>query len=218
MRFEKLTQMITPNEFQKKRNIMLSYHNEVEEQFYEVLRTIPLENDDEVFSPKLYNILQNSSVQVENMLRLLCDRFELDYGTDRKFPVYYKLLNNDNIFKIQRLALIKKQDTFYPLEIQDGLETPFWWTAYNRSKHQLPDGFKEGNLKNTLYALGASYAVHCMAYYAQNASNDFLDSKRWDNLSITFNADGELIRSPYPPLPKSNLFYYSSRYLRGAQL
>lgn len=197
---------------------MLSYHNEVEEQFYEVLRTIPLENDDGVFSPKLYNILQNSSVQVENMLRLLCDKFELHYGNQTKFPVYYKLLNKDNIFKIQRLFLIKKQNILYPFEMLDDLGNPFWWSAYNRSKHKLPDGFKEGNLKNTLYALGASYAIHCMAHYARYAPNDFLDSKRWQDAMASFNDDGELIKNDFTNLPKSNLFYYASAYIRGAQL
>ena len=143
MKLENLTQVISPYVFQKKRNIMLNYHIEVEQQFQEVLRTIPLENDDHVFSPRLYNILQNSCVQVENMLRLLCDKLELHYEKP-KFPEYYKLLNS--ILKIQRIALIKKQGTLYPLEIQEGLETPFWWTAYNKSKHELPDGFVQGNM------------------------------------------------------------------------
>jgi hypothetical protein len=213
-----MTIILTPREFQKNRNIMLSYHNELEEQFNEITRTIPLENDDTVFSSKLYNVLQNSSVQVENMLRLLCDKFELNYGDKRKFPVYYKLLNENNILKIQRIALIKKQDTFYPLEIQDGLETPFWWTAYNKSKHDLPDGFKQGNLKNTIYALGASYAVHCMAYYAQYASKEFLINNRWTHLPVTFTGDGELVKSAYPLLPKSDLFYYSSMYVPRGEL
>ena len=210
MKLEKLTQIITPDEFQKKRNTMLDYHMEVEQQFFEVLRTIPLENHATVFSPKLYNILQNSCVQVENMLRLLCDKFEL-HNERRKFPIYYKLLYN--ILRDQCITLIKPQGSIYPFKITDNSESPFWWTDYNKSKHELPEGFRQGNLGNATYALGASYAVHCMAYFAQNASEQFLDSSRWDNLPVSYNSDGELIRYSYPPLPKSDLFYYSSRYV-----
>lgn len=215
MKLEKLTQVITPYVFQKKRNIMLSYYVEVEQQFNEILRTIPLENDDSVFSPKLYNILQNSCVQVENMLRLLCDRFELHYEK-RKFPEYFRLLNN--ILEVQSITLIKKQGGFHPFHIVDNSESPFWWIHYNKSKHELPEGFMQGNLINTIYALGASYVLHCMAYYAQNASKHFLDIKRWDNLPVQFTGDGELVKYPYPPLPKSDVFHYSSRYVEGAEI
>lgn len=211
--------MITPREFQQKRNQMLNYYFEIENEFNEITRIIPLENESNTFSPKLYSILQNSCVQVENMLRLLCDKFQLDYRDKRNFPKYYEMLNKNGVLKQQRIAMEKKHETLYPFDLQDGSETPFWWSSYNKTKHNLPDGFKQGNLRNTIYALSAGYAIHCMSYYAQYSSEQILNKEKWHYTDVIYIEDGKLARNNLDPLPKSDLFYYSSRFNeRGATL
>ncbi|NOS61777.1 MAG: hypothetical protein HOO66_01865 [Nitrosarchaeum sp.] len=211
-------------QFQLKRNRMLNFYYDIETQFIELTRIIPLDNTDDTYSPRLYSILQMSCGQVENMLRLICDKFGFKYtnpdkqNTKPNFFSYYNPINKNGILSTQWI-LLKKIDfrdiskSYSPLELQSE-RAPFWWTGYNETKHDLPDGFKQGNLKNTLYALCAVYSIHCMAYYAQHIEKPdiFLDKKNWVNLSVSYTGDGELIMDSLTPLPKSKLFYCGTRF------
>ena len=51
----------------------------------------------------------------------------------------------------------------------DGYETPFWWTAYNKVKHERTSKYKEGqtnyvraNLKNLITAMAALYVLESL--------------------------------------------------------
>lgn len=204
--------MLTPREFQKQRSQMLDFYYVTEREFLELIEIIPLDNEPQTYSPKFYNILQSSCGQVENLMRMICDVFDLKHQDD-DFPEYRKLLNNNGIVDLQWIVLIKTQDAFHPFEIEKEKETPFWWRGYNRTKHKLPEGLKQGNLKNTIFALGATFTLHYMAYYAQRERNkdDFLNYNRWYNEDIAYTGDGELIYYKHD-LPKSKLFYCATRY------
>lgn len=217
--------MLTPMQFQLKRNRILNIYYDIETQFIELSRIIPIDNDDQTYSPRLYNILQMSCGQVENMMRLICDKLGIDYLNPDKpnwkpnFPAYYKKINENNILSIQMIALreidIKETTrTYHPFELVSNEHTPFWWTAYNNTKHDLPEGYRQGNLKNTLHALSAVYSIHCMAYYVQHVDTkeSFLDRSHWWGDTASYTGDGELISSQFDPLPKSELFYSCTRF------
>ena len=71
--------MLTPRMFQIQRNRMLNFYYVNEDQFMDLVKIVPLENHPSTFSPILYNILQSTCSQVENMMRLLCDYLQLKY-------------------------------------------------------------------------------------------------------------------------------------------
>ena len=60
---------------------------------------------------------------------------------------------------------------------------PVWWIKHNKTKHDLPKGYKEGNLQNTCFSLAGLYTFHVMAdylkYYSQ--TKNFLNPTSWSN-------------------------------------
>jgi len=159
--------------------IMRESYYELERRFIEISRIIPLDNSGDTYSPRLYDILQTSCGQVENLLRLICDKLELNYGDCPDFPKYYDVLNNTGVLERQIMDYFSSQYVCDPFKLEQNKSTPFWWRSYNKTKHNLPEGYKEGNLKNTIYALAGVYALHCMATYCFHAGKQILDNGQW---------------------------------------
>ncbi len=63
---------------------------DTERQFVELSYIIPLENNPETYSPRLYSILQMACGQAENLLRMLCE--VLDLKPDEK--TFHLILRN----------------------------------------------------------------------------------------------------------------------------
>jgi len=205
---------ITKQEFEEKQNLMLDAYFEIEKQFRDAIRIIPLYNKPETYSPVLYNILQNSCGQVENILRLICDYLELEYEK-KNFPTYFNLINNDGVLKRQTVAINLIDRAYRPFWIMDGEETPKWWQEYNKTKHDLPKGFEYGNLENTVLSLSANYSLQCLAPTVKNYGKEALNNKKWhddDSISMTSNKEfyqGDLISF----IPRSKIFYCLSFYM-----
>jgi len=201
--------MLTPKDFQIQHHKMGDFYIDTEKQFLDLIRIIPLDNPDETYSPRLYNVLQSSCSQVENLMRLLCEKFSLKYeNTD--FPAYHKLLNVEGIMDKQWIYCTKTDSTLYPFEIETDFVTPFWWRGYNGTKHKLPDGLKQGNIKNTLFALSASYTLQCMAYFARFSENNFLKDACWINRDVLLTGDKQVVRDVFDSRPHSDLFYHQT--------
>ena len=106
---------------------------------------------------------------------------------------------------------------YYPFRIEDGKETPFWWRAYNETKHDLPQGYKKGNLENTIFALTGVYALHCMASYAKLIGKDILENLNW-NEEDAMNLTNPMspFRDPFTvdedQRPRSRIFYCMSYF------
>lgn len=73
---------------------LFDYYEYLESSFLELVKTIPLENNGNVFSPKFYEILQGTCSQFEAVLKLLCEKFNVkpDKKSNSIVP-YYKLIN-----------------------------------------------------------------------------------------------------------------------------
>lgn len=192
-----------------------SYY-ELERRFIEISRIIPFDNSGDTYSPRLYDILQTSCGQVENLLRLICDKLELQYGTNPDFPKYYEILNGTGILERQALDYFVRQYICYPFRLDSEQRTPFWWRAYNKTKHDLPQGYKEGNLKNTIFALSGVYALQCMAVYCSHSGIDILNNNEWiETSSISMNTLQPTIETSWnygDVRPRSMIFYPISYY------
>jgi len=183
-----------------------------EHQFIEVSRVISVDNDPKTFSPRLYGILGDACNQVENLLRLLCDKLEIPYNdNERNFPSYHNKLNETRILERQFVDLLIGTHGYYPFRIEHGDVSPKWWTAYNKTKHHLPEGYKKGNLGNTLNALAGAYSLHCIFAYAHDYDRNILKNEWWHEFSsISLNTQSEFPVSDDNPtdtfLPKSKIF------------
>ncbi len=155
------------------------YYYEIERQFIEISRIIPIDDKQlGTYSPRFYDILQTACGLVENLLRLICDEMELKYEK-RDFPSYYHKLNETGILERQQIHHVPSEVTCLPFVLDILNKPPFWWRAYNDTKHNLPEGYKQGNLKNTIFALSGVYALLCVASYVQHYKKDILDSGLW---------------------------------------
>lgn len=197
---------------------MLVAYYQTEHQFIELSRIISVDNRPETFSPRLYNMLGDSCNQVENLLRLICDQLGLKYPKKKAyFSTFYEKLNKTGILKIQQIDLLIGKKAYRPFVIEKGKKTPSWWRAYNDTKHDLPKGYKKGNLHNTICALSAAYALHCIAIHANEYGDSILNIEWWSVLESTSvrtrQEFPEVAESDYSQLtPKSKIFFCLAYY------
>jgi len=192
---------------------MLEAYYQTEHQLIELNRIISVDNKPETFSPRLYSMLGDSCNQVENMIRLICDQLGLSYPTNNAyFSDFYEKLNQTGILRMQAIDLLIGTKVYFPFSIENGKKTPSWWRSYNDTKHNLPEGYKQGNLHNTLCALSAAYSLHCISAYADEYGTDILNKNWWHAKEST----GVKTRQEFPEVadkihpdfvPKSKIFF-----------
>ena len=68
---------------------------------------------------------------------------------------------------------------------------PKWWKAYNKSKHNLPEGYEEGNIENTYLALAGLYLLHVMMRQNLHDKEDFLKKDSWVRYKKTVISGGK---------------------------
>ena len=208
------------DEFAKKLESMKSLFQETERQFLEVSHIIPLDNDLKTYSPRFYNILQFSCAQVHSLFKMICSRLDLKVEYDN-FPEYYKILNQKGMLEKQMILLIHNVKVYNPFKTNKHHE---WWAGYNDTKHDLPDGIKQGTLGNVIDAITAVFALINIANLTRwhhNEPEKLLDGNNWHpsmipyddvNLQVALN-----LRSQNPV--DSNLFHLITQFgLVGAPI
>ncbi|MBI1829376.1 MAG: hypothetical protein HY222_03300 [Thaumarchaeota archaeon] len=201
---------------------MRKFFEDTERQFVELSQIIPLDNSPNTYSPRLYSILNFTCGQIENMLRMICDKLELKYENE-DFPHYYNALNIQGMLESQKVVYREIKDPIQPFVIRSD-NSPDWWKGHNKTKHDLPEGIIEGNIGNTLNALAGLCALHHIAYYTatmQEHLDQLLMKENWYVVST------EVSGMPAFVTPKSfrdgidakffSLSKYHSKY-DGAQL
>ena len=188
---------------------MLNAFYEIEQQFIEISRIIPFENQSTTYSPRLYDILQTSCGQIENLFRL-CDELNLSYERGA-FPLFYNALNSTGILKRQTIDYFPADFVAKPFHMVYQEITPFWWKAYNDTKHNLPEGYEQGNLRNTILSLAGVYALHCIGQYVVHFGDKVMNDSKW------FERSGVAMNTLQPTIevewhhkelrPKSRIFY-----------
>ena len=197
---------------------MLDYYYETEQLYSEIIRLVPLDNAPETHSPRLYDILQSSCSQVENLMRLICGELKLE-PRSRNFPSYFNEVNKTGVLELQVVASVIDNIIYKPFEEEISNEPPLWWTAYNKTKHKLPLGFNSGNLINTSNALSAVYALHCIAAYVRRCEStnyDVMNDREWhieESLpSAALRARPQADHIDSDMRPRSDLFYCLSHF------
>lgn len=149
---------------------MRKLHTYSEMQFLSFNKIVPYNhNPTEVYSPRLYSILQDSCAQVISILDLVTKRLNLSRNRNskginqEKFGEFFRLLNEKQMLSIQNVAPIEKTDmTISPFKFRKQ-NVPKWWQDYNDTKHDLPKGAYVGTIRNVMNALAAVTILHYIA-------------------------------------------------------
>jgi len=191
---------------------MQALHQDLEDRFLSFNKVVAFNhNPDEVYSPRLYSVLQGASSQVISMMQLLTSELKL-YKSQKqeKFHFYYKLLNSEGMLSKQ--IICPKKDTrriMAPFQIYEN-ETPKWWKKYNDSKHDLPKGAYQGTIGNVLGAMGALAILHDIAEQAEkmNEPNMLLDGSKWVVYSDDIISNNARLKLKAESDFKSKIFFF----------
>ncbi len=175
---------------------MQRLYAESEREFSEFTDIIPITaNPPELYSPRLWGVLQSVGSQIDGMLKLLVEEFNLRVNSS-KFPAECKALNSRGMLSAQKITIQDKLEPFNPFE-----ETsPGWWDGYNATKHALPNGMYQATLRNTIQALGALFILNHIGnillmrtFPGANAAKDPVDrvltSGFWQDFEQEFRKD-----------------------------
>jgi hypothetical protein len=159
---------------------------ESEIEFLEFEKTVPYSIDTaRTYSPKLRPILQTVCTDIEGILKFLT-RFLKLKPAQEKLEFMFKELNSKNMLSIQKVSHRECLITLTPFTFTT--KVPPWWTAYNQTKHNLPDGVKCATMGNTINALGALLILlqTSRILIELDDNNWIMDSNNWNDNEKSF--------------------------------
>lgn len=131
----------------------------------------PHEDNFNVFSHRIYELLLRTCTEIENVLREQLAKHQTDLGielTDKpKIHDYKKLIERKVVDRSLRctvgLQFWSHPNVLWINPFQDwfnGDASLFWYRAYNNVKHNREANFPEANFKNLTYAFAALFQLH----------------------------------------------------------
>ena len=218
---------------EKKRRLSVigELHLEIERELEEFDTIIPFKHNtqvaNEIYSPRLYYLLQGTCSCVDSAMKLLCENLDV-LPKKKNMLCYLAALNNHDMLTVQRVIHRKTMTEFQPFMIPAGMQAPLWWTAYNDTKHDLLNGgVTKATFGNTLEATAALFSLlHLLSHTLVRPPAHMLDGKKWRDFSAQIKRDysrleflppttGLLQESDKPYLEskqkvfKSQIFYYA---------
>lgn len=197
----------------------------LEKEFTNTFRFVTLDaNNYTTFSEAYFKLLLQIGSEVDVVLKLYCELLDSSFNGDKIGDYRTCIKNNKQIFFNQEVIVYEDKLTLNPWENFDtsgNLCSPFWWTAYNKCKHNRTDigsingiaqeYFKFANLEYTLNALAGLYQIILYSYKILAISENKnvvipmpgsrlfkLTGTDWDNVQFfkdfaTYIKDGALV-------------------------
>jgi len=140
-----------------------SYFLALEEDMRRLSRFVEFnERNYSTFSLEMAHLLLASSSEVDVVLKMLCSGF----STNAKNETDYRATIPKNIPQFTSIQVeIKRFDiVLKPWQSWDSNQTPPWWTAYNKVKHERDSYYEKANLENVLLAMGALFITNLYLY------------------------------------------------------
>jgi hypothetical protein len=129
-----------------------SYFLALEEDVQRLSRFVEFNpNNFAAFSLEMAHLLLASCSEVDVVLKMLCKPFAPDAQNEADYRSSIpKQLPNFTIIRVEmkRYALILQ-----PWQSWDNNQTPTWWTAYNKVKHERDSHYEKANLENVLQTM-----------------------------------------------------------------
>ncbi|MGA3086567.1 MAG: hypothetical protein ABSE95_17550 [Thermodesulfobacteriota bacterium] len=147
----------------KMRLIHWSYFLALEEDIQRLSRFVEFnKNNFATFSIEMAHLLLATSSEIDVVLKMLCKPFaptaqnEEDYRSSipKQIPNFTKVK-----VEIQRYEI-----TLQPWQAWDSNQTPTWWTAYNKVKHERDLHYEKANLENVLQSMAGLFLSNLYLY------------------------------------------------------
>lgn len=163
-----------------------NYYLELEDQFIATKKFVEFDvSDFTTYSVEYLKLFQAVCSEIDVVAKILAEEYDaafkkLENKNIQKWGYYLQLaypcletisvlFNNEfSLYPWQNWKYEKYTDKNGALRYRllRGKETPFWWTAYNKVKHERTSHFKDGkanysraNQKNLIYALAALFVL-----------------------------------------------------------
>lgn len=157
-------------------NIYWNYYISLEEDVKKMSQYISFTEDNfSTYSNEVIKLYLSVCSEVDVIFKLICEfngdgNYTIGHYRKKILKLYsklcykeIKLCNSDNI-------------SFIPYESWSNTkDSPIWWSNYNNIKHNRSNNYKEGNLKNLLYALSGLYLLELLEFEKiSNETNELL--------------------------------------------
>lgn len=163
-----------------------NYYLELEEQFVATKKFVEFDiSNSDTYSVEYLKLFQAVCSEIDVVAKILAEKFdpsfkEIENKNIQKWGYYlqsaYPYLENISAIFNGDYPVIPWQNWKYEkytdkkgslrYRLLQGKETPFWWIAYNKVKHERTSHFKDGkanysraNQKNLIYALAALFVL-----------------------------------------------------------
>ena len=162
---------------------MKKIYLDTERQLLEFSYIVPIDENQKLYSPRLYSILQFTCSQVESLMKKIMEILQLK-PENRSFKSLYDPLNQMGMLDCQKVILWETEKIIQPFTSNFQLS---WWIAYNKTKHGLPVGLKKGTLQNVISAISSAYILNGIVYVLNNSYGDklpILDKNNWGEITV----------------------------------
>lgn len=114
------------------------------------------------YSIETAKILMSSTQEIDVLLKQICQKHGNSSSKEQGYRTFLPTV-------IPKLINAKVEYPRYNIDFEPFLEwqtnqTPFWWTANNKIKHQRNTNFSDASLKNMLYSVSALLLVNLYYY------------------------------------------------------
>ncbi|HVX01963.1 MAG TPA: hypothetical protein VHA09_02305 [Nitrososphaera sp.] len=155
------------------------------------------EHLDKIRSLRLYSLLQGINSSVEAACKLMMEIYEKDTGKQLRKDKehFFVALNRSGMLSRQAVALVEHPTVLHPFSL-DGADVPVWWTAYNKTKHDLLLGIERSTLANIINALGGLLCLLQITspLLMNKEIEQIFDEKNWRDNSMEFISDYERLK------------------------
>lgn len=134
----------------------------LEKDFIEALNYVEFAEDNySTYSIEFEKMLLSICSEVDVLCKLLCKEIRPSESPS-KILEYAPILCGYSGFSASEVRFERIKKTFLPFKDLTLTDTPSWWKAYNKVKHERTsdDNYKKGNLENVFLALVGLYALN----------------------------------------------------------
>jgi len=141
-----------------------------EKQLQEFNESIPYEhNPENVFSPKLVNLILQAGPQIENLTDMMIEKLEITPEGNGLLS-RIKTLNKNNVLSNFQIHLKPELIQFTPFD-----QKSEWWSLYNSLKHDLSKSQFDITYLSVMNSMAALASLHRLADVVKISSSEYLE-------------------------------------------
>jgi hypothetical protein len=149
-----------------------AFYLRLEKDFIEALNYVEFAEDNfSTYSIEFERLLLAICSEVDVLCKLLCKEIA-PTESPKTILEYASILCGYNDFSVCEVCFERTKGIYTPFSDLTTIDSPSWWKAYNKVKHQRTDddNYKKCNLENVFKSLSALYVLN--RYYCKEIVSD----------------------------------------------